>query len=294
MFFGLTNSPVTFQTIMNDIFRELVMGGVVVVYLDDILIFTKTLEEHWSVVWQVMEILQKHQLFLKLEKCEFKQTCIEYLGLIVSENSVKIDTIKVAGVREWPVPKTKTELQSFLGFTNFYRWFIRDFSALSWPLFDLTKADTKWHWHRPEQQAFDNLKTAITETPVLTSPDESAPFWLEADSSDFATGAVLSQLKEDKWHPVAFYSKSLSPVKCNYNIHNKEMLAIIHALEEWRHFLEGAWHQVEILTDHKNLEYYVSQETQLPPSLLVLILVKVWLYPHPLTWLLHGETWCSL
>jgi len=253
MFFGLTNSPATFQTMMNDIFCDLISEGVVVVYMDDILIFTRTLEEHRAVTRRVLQILEQHQLYLKPEKCEFERTRIEYLGLIVSENSVEMDPVKVAGVKEWPAPTSKTEVQSFLGFVNFYRRFIRDFSHIARPLFDLTKADTKWTWGETERDAFEGLKNSITSAPILASPDDSAPFRVEADSSDFATGAVLSQLsaEDGHWHPVAFYSKSLTPVERNYKIHDKEMLAIIRALEEWRHFLEGARKQVEIWTDHK-------------------------------------------
>jgi len=143
---------------------------------------------------------------------------------------------------------------------NFYRRFIRDFSAKARPLFDLTCSEQVWTWSGREQAAFKDLKTAVTTAPVLVSPQESDPFWIEADSSDFATGAVLSQQSttDGKWHPIAFYSKSLSSVERNYKIHNKEMLAIIRTLEEWRHFLEGATHLVEIWTDHKNLEYFMT------------------------------------
>jgi transposase InsO family protein len=260
MFFGLTNSPATFQTMMNDIFRDLVMEGVVVVYLDDILIFTETLEEHREVTRRVLALLQEHKLFLKPDKCEFEKTKVEYLGVIVSHNSVEMDPAKVAGVSEWPVPSNKKEVQSFLGFTNFYRRFIRDFSQHARPLFDLTRNDVKWRWTSEEQSAFDSLKSAVTSTPILASPDNSRPFRIEADSSDFATGAVLSQQspETEKWHPVAFLSKSLSPVERNYEIHDKEMLAIIRAMEEWRQFLEGAEHQFEVWTDHKNLEYFMT------------------------------------
>jgi len=260
MFFGLTNSPATFQTMMNDIFRDLIMEGVVVVYLDDILIFTETLEEHRKVTRRVLALLKKHKLFLKPDKCEFEKTKVEYLGVIVSHNSVEMDPAKVAGVAEWPAPSNKKEVQSFLGFTNFYRRFIRDFSHHARPLFDLTKGDVKWRWTSEEQSAFDALKSAVTSTPVLASPDNSRPFRIEADSSDFATGAVLSQQSPEtgKWHPVAFLSKSLSPVERNYKIHDKEMLAIIRAMEEWRQFLEGAEHQFEVWTDHKNLEYFMT------------------------------------
>jgi len=248
MFFGMTNSPTTFQTIMNDIFQNLIAEGIVVVYLDGILIFTKTKEEHEQAVRRVLQVLKENKLFLRPEKCEFCKQWIEYLGLVISENEVSMDLVKVTGVREWPTPENKTDVQAFLGFVNFYRRFIQDFSTKARPLFDLTRSEQVWTWSRKKQAAFEDLKTAVTTAPVLVSPQESDPFRIEADSSDFATGAVLSQQStmDGKWHPVAFYSKSLSSVEWNYEIHDKEMLAIIHALEEWRHFLEGATHSVEI------------------------------------------------
>jgi len=148
----------------------------------------------------------------------------------------------------------------FIGFVNFYHRFIQDFSIIARPLFDLICSDKAWNWDAKEQKAFKCLKMTVTTTPVLVSPQGSEPYRIEADSSDFASGAILSQQlpREEKWHPVAFYSKSLSPVEQNYKIHNKEMLAIIHALEEWRHFLERAQHLVEIWTNHKNLEYFMT------------------------------------
>jgi len=260
MFFGMTNSPATFQTMMNDIFRDLIVEGIMVVYLDNILIFTRTEEEHAKAIRQVLQVLQEHKLFLHLEKCEFCKERIEYLGLVILENKVSMDLVKVVGVREWPTPENKTDIQAFLGFVNFYQRFIRDFSAKARPLFNLTRSEQVWTWSGKEQTAFEDLKTAVTTAPVLMFPQDSEPFWVEADSSDFATGAVLSQqsMVDGKWHPVAFYSKSLSSVEQNYEIHDKEMLAIICVLEEWRHFLEGATYPVEIWTDHKNLEYFMT------------------------------------
>jgi len=260
MFFGMTNSPATFQTMMNDIFRTVIAEEIVVVYLDDILIFTKTEEEHERAVWRVLEILTEHKLFLHLEKCEFHWKQIEYLGLVISENKVAMDPVKVTGVREWPVPENRTDVQAFIGFGNFYCHFIQDFLTIARPLFDLTRSDQAWNWGTKEQEAFEHLKMAVTTAQTLASPQDLEPFRIEADSSDFASGAVLSQQLpgEEKWHPVAFYSKSLSLVERNYEIHDKEMLAIIRALEEWRHFLEGACHPVEIWTDHKNLEYFMT------------------------------------
>jgi len=233
---------------------------VVVVYLDDILIFMDTLEEHRKVTRCVLELLEKHKLYLRPDKCEFEKTTVEYLGVIISHNSVSMDPVKIASVTEWPAPTNKKEVQSFLGFTNFYQRFIKDFSEHARPLFDLTRNDSRWRWEEAERTAFARLKQSVTSTPVLISPNPTKPFRIEADSSDFATGAVLSQVswEDEKWHPVAFFSKSLTPVERNYEIHNKEMLAIIRALQEWRHFVEGAEHKCEIWMDHKNLEYFMT------------------------------------
>ena len=158
MFFGLTNSPATFQTMMNDIFVDMISEGVVVVYLDDILIFTKTLEEHQKVTNRVLQRLSDNQLYLRPEKCEFEKTRIEYLGLIISEDKVEMDPVKVAGVAEWPEPVNRREVQSFLGFANFYRRFIKDFSHYARPLFDLTQKDKEWTWGVAECSTFAKLR----------------------------------------------------------------------------------------------------------------------------------------
>jgi len=229
---------------------NLISEGVVVVYLDNILIFTETLEEHRKVTRRVLELLEKHKLYLHPDKCKFERTTVEYLGVIISHNSVSMDPVKIAGVTEWPAPTNKKEVQSFLGFTNFYQRFIKDFSEHARLLFNLTRNDSHWHWEEAERTAFSRLKQSVTSALVLISPDLTKPFRIEADSSDFAIGAVLSQVssEDQKWHPVAFFSKSLTPVERNYEIHDKEMLAIIRALQEWRHFVEGAEHKCEIWT----------------------------------------------
>lgn len=241
MFFGLTNSPATFQAMMNDLFQELIDQGVVIVYMDNILIFTETLEEHREVVRKVLEILRRNKLYLNAAKCKFEQARIEYLRLIISAGQVEMDPTKVEGITKWPEPQKVKEVQSFLGFVNFYRRFIRDFARIAQPLHKLTRKTSDFIWGPAEQKAFDKLKQLVTSSPILTFPDDNKPFILEADSSDFATGAVLSQEgKDGKLHPVSFMSRSLSDVERNYKIHDKEMLAIIQGLEEWRHFLEGA------------------------------------------------------
>jgi len=141
----------------------------------------------------VLQVLKENKLFLRPEKCEFCKQRIEYLGLVISENEVSMDPVKVAGVREWPTLENKMDVQAFLGFVNFYRRFIQDFFAKARPLFDLTRSKQVWTWSGKEQVAFEDLKTVVTTAPVLVSPQELDPFWIEADSSDFATEAVLSQ-----------------------------------------------------------------------------------------------------
>ena len=155
---------------MNDIFWNLIAEGIVVVYLDDILIFTKTEEKHAQAVRRVLQVLKENKLFFHSEKCEFYKQRIEYLDLVISENEVSMDLVKVAGVREWPTLENKTDVQAFLGFVNFYWRFIRDFSAKARPLFDLTCSEQVWTWSRKKQAAFEDLKTVVTTAPVLVSP----------------------------------------------------------------------------------------------------------------------------
>jgi hypothetical protein len=194
MFFRLTNSPATFQTMMNHLFRGLIAKGCVVVYMDDILIFTSNLEEHRRIVSEVLQILHDNKLYLKPEKCDFEKEEIEYLGLRIAFDKVMMDPVKVQGVVDWPPPKTVTEVRSFLGFTNFYRRFIRGFADLARPLNRLLQKDTPWTWDKEEFKAFESLKTAICSHPVLVFAEPDKPYLVEANSSGYATGAVLSQL----------------------------------------------------------------------------------------------------
>jgi hypothetical protein len=204
----------------------------------------------------------EHKLYLRPEKCGFKKTWIEYLGVIISHNKVEMDPVKVSGVADWPTPMNKKEVQSFVGFINFYRQFIPGFSHHARALFDLTMKDVRFIWGLPQEDSFIKLKELITSAPILVLPDDDLPFRLEMNGSGIATGAVLShQLRNDNaWHLVAFLSKALNPIEQNYEMHNAEMLAIIRGLEEWRHYLEGAHHPVAIWTDHKNLEYFQAAQ----------------------------------
>jgi hypothetical protein len=258
MYFGLPNSLATFQTMMNEIFQDLITEGIVSVYLDDILIFTNLLEDHRRITCLMLNRMREHKLYLRPGKCEFEKTGIEYLGMIISHNKVEMDPVMIAGVTDWPMPSNKKEVQSFVGFVNFYRHFIPGFSHHARALFDLTIKDIRFIWGLPQEDSFMKLKELVTLAHVLVLPNDDLPFRLEADGSGIATGAVLSQQQVDDnaWYPIAFLSKALNPVKQNYEIHDTKMLAIIRGLEEWRHYLEGARHPVEIWTDYKNLEYF--------------------------------------
>jgi len=257
MFFGLTNSPATFQALMNSIFSDLITAGKVAVYLDDILIFTMTLEEHHQITHEVLRRLKAHDLFLRPEKCVFEQLEIEYLGLVIKEGKISMDPAKVEAVRNWPVPRNLRAVRGFLGFANFYRRFIRDFATVARPLNDLTRKNTPWTWGTPQQTAFDTLRHAFISAPILSLWDPNRPTRIEVDASGFATGgALLQQLDDGLWHPIAFRSSSMQPAERNYEIYDREMLAIIEALKDWRHFLEGLPEPFEIITDHANLEYW--------------------------------------
>ena len=174
--------------------------------------------------------------------------------MVVSEGKVEMDPIKTKALTSWPTPKKLKELKSFLGFCNFYRRFIKDYSKIAKPLNQLTGKE-EWKWGAEQKTAFNTLQRAITEQPVLAIPVDDEPYQVEADSFNFALGAVLSQQQNDKWHPVAYRSKSLTEAKQNYEIYDKELLAIMTALAEWRHYLLTG-KEFEIWTDHQNLCYF--------------------------------------
>src|SRR5713101_3883494 len=252
MLFGLTNSPAMFQSMINELFKDLIDTGLL-----DIIVSTKTMEQHRELVKQVLQHLQDNNLFLKPEKCDFKKEQMDYLGLILKPGHIAMDPIKLQGITNWPIPHNLRDVRAFLAFAGYYHRFIRNFSRLARPLNDLTKKTNKWHWDEPEDSSFILLKAKFCEAPILIQPDVHQPFRLECNASKKACGAVLSQKGEDGlWHPVAFMSKSFIEAERNYDIYDRELLAIIKALEEWRHYLEGSPHTIDILSDHKNLEIF--------------------------------------
>ena len=259
--FGLTNAPAVFQHMMNNIFREY-LDHFVVIYLDDILVFSSNIEEHTRHVRLVLSKLREHGLYAKSEKCEFDRTSVEFLGYMISPSGITMDARKVVAITDWPVPTQLKEVQSFLGFANFYRRFINGFSSLVQPLIILTRKDTPFLWTSAAQRAFDALKAAFLTALVLVHPDPTRPFQVETDASDFAIGVVLSQPDDEgTLRPVAFYSRKFTAPEINYPVYDKELATIISAFTEWRPYLAGAQHRIQVLTDHKNLIYFTTSRT---------------------------------
>jgi hypothetical protein len=258
---GLTNAPAIFQHLMNDIFREY-MDEFVMVYLDDILIFSKDQETHDEHVRLVLATLRKHGLYAKMEKCEFDKSSVAFLSYVIFPDGIFMDKSKVETIQCWATPSSVKDVQRFLGFANFYCRFIKGYSKITTPLTTLTCKDKPNSWNSTAQVAFDTLKMAFTSAPILIHPDPAKPFIVETDASDFALGAILSQFGIDGLlHLVAFYSQKLTSTEINYRVYDKELLAIITAFEQWRPYLAGAQHRVRVLTNHKNLLYFTTTRT---------------------------------
>ncbi len=257
--FGLSNSPAVFQALVNDVLRDMV-DQFIYVYLDDILIFSSSLQEHVQHVRRVLQRLLENGLFVKAEKCAFHAQSVPFLGFIVSPEGVRMDPDRVKAVVNWPTPDSRKALLRFLGFANFYRRFIRNFSQLAAPLTALTSTKMTFRWSNAAEAAFTKLRGPFVSAPILRAPDPTRQFVVEVDASEVGVGAVLSQraTSDDKVHPCAFFSHRLSPAERNYDIGNRELLAVKLALEEWRHWLEGSGVPFIVWTDHKNLEYIQS------------------------------------
>lgn len=257
--FGLVNAPAVFQALVNDVLRDM-LNVFVFVYLDDILIFSPSIEIHVQHVRRVLQRLLENKLFVKAEKCKFHANSISFLGSVISAEGVSMDLDKVRAVTEWPVPDSRVALQRFLGFANFYRRFIHNYSQIVAPLTSLTSSRTRFVWSSSAQYAFDRLKSLFTSAPILLYPDVSRQFIVEVDASEVGVGAILSQRStvDGKVHPCAFFSHKLSPSERNYDVGNRELLAVRLALEEWRQWLEGSSVPFVVWTDHRNLEYIRS------------------------------------
>jgi hypothetical protein len=256
--FGLRNAPAVFQRMMNTQFADIIATGKVIIYMDDILVATvDDVMVHRGIVHRVLERLQELDLYLKPSKCQFEVRRIEFLGVILENGTVTMDPIKVAGVAEWKEPKNVKDVRKYLGFCNFYRRFIKGFSQIAKPLNTLLKKGVPWTWGKAEQEAFEELRTRVCEEPVLVQPDQKKQFEVEVDASNYAIGAVLMQRDGKKVaHPVAFFSKTMNEAQRNYDVYNRELLALLEMFRHWRQYLHQAAHQVLVHTDHANLLFW--------------------------------------
>ena len=258
MHYGLTNAPASFQWFMNEVFKD-ITDVCVVVYLDDILIYSDNPDEHLNHVREVLRRLRANNLYAKVEKCAFSVDTTDFLGFVVGPDGLRMDESKIQVIRDWPTPRKVKDIQSFLGFANFYRRFISSYSDITVPLTRLTRKDAPWAWSSQCEDAFQLLKMAFTSAPILHHFDPALPPVVETDASDYAVAGILSVRTDDgEIHPVAFYSRTLSGAELNYDTHDKELLAVFEAFKTWRHYLESPHHTIDVITDHKNLEYFSS------------------------------------
>jgi len=234
--FGLPNPPAAFQSWINRTLQSY-FDICCIVYLDDVLIYSDSLEEDQKDVAAIIRAIRKQGMKLKPSKCEYHQPETEYLGFIINNEGVKVDSIKTAAIWDWKPPTNKRGIQEFMGFCNFYRWFIEGVSRTAKPLYDRTKKDVKWEWGDKEQAAFNKLRQKLCSTPVLTYFKPGNPLLVETDASKYVCSDILSQHDEDgKWRPIAYRSKTMASAECNYDVHDKELLAIVQARKEWRRY----------------------------------------------------------
>lgn len=253
---GLTNAPAAFQRFVNSVFADM-LDVCVIVYLDDILIYSQDLASHKKHVREVLLRLRKHRLYAKPEKCAFHTTSVEYLGYLLSPDGLTMSSEKIQAIVDWPEPRKVKDVQSFLGFANFYRRFIFNYSDIVVPLTRLTRKGVLWDFSEDCRKSFETLKKAFTSAPVLTHWIPNVPIVVETDASDYAIAGILSIVCPDsELRPVAFYSRTLTAPELNYDTHDKELLAIHEAFRTWRHYLEGSSEPIDVVTDHKNLEYF--------------------------------------
>ena len=240
MFFGLTNSPVTFQVIMNELLRDLINIGKVLVFINDVIVEMEDEKGHDELVAEIVKRLEENDLYVKPEKCKWKVREVGFLEVVIGLEGIKMEEEKVKGILEWLTPKCVKDVQKFLGLVNYYCQFIQDFASIARPLHDMVRKDQKWEWTEKQDKAFRKLKEKFTKKLVLAAPDLDKKMRMEVDASDYTMGEVLSmECKDGRQRLVAFLSKSLNKTERNYEIHDKEMLAVIQGLENQRHLLEG-------------------------------------------------------
>ena len=255
--FGLVNAPATFQRLMEIVLAGLAREGCLV-YLDDVLVVGKTLEEHNRNLAKVLDRIREAGLRLKPKKCHFAKTEVEYLGHVVSADGVRTDPKKLDAVHAFPTPTDVRTLRSFLGLASYYRRFIPSFSKVAGPLHALTRKEVPYLWTPLCQLAFEKLKQLLTSAPVLAFPDFEEPFLLETDASGAGLGAVLAQRQKDgSVRPIAYASRSLQPHEKNYSITELEGLGVVWAVKHFRPYIYG--HPCEVYTDHEALKSLLNK-----------------------------------
>lgn len=257
--FGLTGAPAAFQRYINSVLQDY-LDEFASAYIDDVLIYSSgSLQDHRKKVGQVLQRLMDAGLQIDIDKCEFEVKKIKYLGFVFeAEVGIRVDPEKVAAIQDWATPHNVREVRAFIGFANFYRIFIPEFSDLIAPLTELTKKVVEWNWTKECNKAFEAMKGRLIMAPILAHFDPDKETLVEADSSGYATGGLLLQKNTNgHWLPVAYYSKKHSSSEVNYPIHDKELLAIVRCLEAWRPELKMVKH-FSVLTDHKNLRYFYT------------------------------------
>ena len=252
MSFGLTNAPAAFMDLMNRVFKPF-LDKFIIVFIDDILVYSRSVEEHGVHLRVALQTLREKQLYAKFSKCEFWLEEVAFLGHVVSREGIHVDPSKVEALRNWPRPTTVTEIRSFLGLAGYYRRFVKDFSKVAMPMTRLTRKDVKFEWTDACEQSFQKLKDILTLAPVLTLPEGTGGFSVYCDASRVGLGCVLMQ----RGKVVAYASRQLKKHEQNYPTHDLEMAAVVFALKIWRHYLYGE--TCEIYTDHKSLKYIFDQ-----------------------------------
>ena len=258
--FGLSNAPGCFQAYVNSCFSDMI-DKFLKIYMDDFLIHSVTYDEHVQHVRSVLQRVIEKKMKVNLKKCTFHTTKTAFLGYEVSDTGVNMLPDRVKTIIEWKPPTDVKAVQSFLGFCNFYRAFIPQYSEIAVALTDLTKKDRTFEWSLAAQTAFESLKQRFLDATVMRHFDPSLPIILETDASDFAIAGVLSQPENDQIRPVGFFSRKLQPAELNYDTHDKELLAIVESLKAWRHFTIETVTPVRIITDHNNLKYFTTTKS---------------------------------
>ena len=266
--FGLTNAPASFQSYIHGVLRQF-LDVTVIVYLDDILVFSRDPSQHEKHVREVLKALFKAGLYAKFSKCLFSVTRLPFLGFILTDKGVEMEEDRISTILNWPEPESVREIQSFLGFANFYRRFVKGFSRIAHPLTDMTKGAAqrtkkdlalrkKDFLTTEARRSFHELVATFTTSPFLAHFDAKCPIKLETDASGYAISGILSQKQDSGWKVVAYFSRKMIDAERNYEVHDAELLAIVESFRHWRHYLEPPQHSVEVLTDHNNLHAFMT------------------------------------